>query len=97
MKVIGLAENGDYISIVSHTELEKCSGKYYGNLPKLKVGASFDIGAGYNFTSDIKSACSGMADAVKNFSRAQASMTEFAVMVSKLPDVPDIAAEGGAT
>lgn len=85
MIVIGTNDQG-YICQVGHTELEKLTDKYYGNLPKLKVGDAMDLGAGYNFRSDIKSACDGMTTAVKNFDAARMTMTKFAVMVSKLPD-----------
>lgn len=97
MKVIGLNDNGGYIAIVDHSELEKSAAKYYGNLPKLKVGDSFNIGAGYDFTSDIKGACEGMTTAVKRFEQAQATMTKFAVMVKNLPPLPTEPTEGGAS
>ena len=87
MKVIGLDGNGQYIAIVTHDELEKCANKYYGKLNKLKVGDAFDIGAGYNFASQIKSSCESMLDAHKNFKYAQDTLTSFAMMVSELPTV----------
>lgn len=92
MKIIGMGERGDeYIAIVSHTELEKCADKYYGNLKPLKVGSEFNVGAGYDFASKIKEACKEMHDAMKAFERAQETMTKFAIMVSELPDSEDAA------
>ena len=84
MIVIGMNDQG-YICQVGHTELEKLTDKYCGNLPKLKVGYTMDLGAGHNFRSDIQSACDGMAKAVKNFDEARMTMTKFAVMVAGLP------------
>lgn len=76
-----------YIAIIGHTELEKSAGKYYGNMPKLKIGDSVDIGAGYNFSSDIKSTCNSMIETMKKFENAQKAITDFSIMVSKLPIV----------
>ena len=88
MKVIGKTQedSGDYIAIVSHIELEKLFDKYYGNLPRMKVGDAVDLGAGYNFRRDIKSVCEKMESATKAFHDAQATMLKFAVMVGQLPD-----------
>ena len=96
MKIIGkTSENGgDYLAIINHTELEKLTDKYYGQLSALKVGDSMDLGAGYNFRGDIQSACRAMQDASKAFAKAQATMLAFSVMVSQLPDGQP--AEGGA-
>lgn len=96
MKIIGLAANGDYIAIVGHSELEKSANKYYGKLEKLRVGEEFDLGKGYNFTGDIKSACSNMTDAYKAFERSRATLQSFAVMVAALPEPSQDTSEGGA-
>ena len=85
MIVIGMNDQG-YICQVSHAELEKLADKYYGNLPKLKVGDTMDLGAGHNFRRDIKDACDGMTRAVTNFNVARKAMTKFAIMVATLPD-----------
>lgn len=87
MKVIGLTEengwNDAYICIVYHDELAKCMDQVYPNkLPKLKVGATLDIGAGYNFRSDISNACDKMQKAMEAFKSAQDTMLKFANMVS---------------
>lgn len=87
MIVIGKNDQG-YICQVGHTELEKLTDKYYGNLPKLNVGDTMDLGAGYNFRSDIKSACDGMTKAVTNFDAARLTMTKFAAMVAGLNEEP---------
>lgn len=86
MKVIGLAEesswNNIYICLVSHDELAKCADQVYPNkLPRLKVGDTFDIGAGYNFRSDISSACDRMKNSMEAFKSAQDTMLKFANMV----------------
>ena len=86
MKVIGLDEKGNYIAVVSHTEVEKLTNKYYGNLKKLEIGESLDLGGGYDFTGQIQSACKGMTDAMKNFNSAQKTMQQFAIMTLKLEE-----------
>jgi hypothetical protein len=95
MEIIGM-QGERYIAIVNHTELEKLAGKYYGNMPKLKIGDSFDIGAGYNFSSEIKSACHSMSETMKRFENAQKAITDFSIMVSKLPVVNDDSSENKA-
>ncbi len=85
MKVIGMADREQYLVVVSHTELEMVAGKYYGNMERLKVGDSMDLGAGYSYRSDIKSACDGMAQAVQGFERAQKTLMKFALLVAQLP------------
>ena len=66
MKIIGDAGNKNYLVEISHTEIEKVIGKYYGKLNALKVGEVVDIAAGYDFASDILSACKAMTDASKD-------------------------------
>lgn len=87
MKVIGLTQESSwgntYICVVSHDELAKCADQVYPNkLPKLKVGDTFDIGAGYNFRSDISSVCDRMKNSMEAFKSAQDTMLKFANMVS---------------
>lgn len=86
MKIIGKAENGDYIAVVSHSEIEKSVDKYYGNLPKLDIGASFNLGQGYDFRAQIQGSCRTMTDAVKQFESARATLFMFAAMIAALPD-----------
>ena len=89
MKVIGKTKEngGDYIAVVSHTELQKLSNRYYGSseLEPLKIGGEMDLGAGYNFRNEIQRCCKQMEDATKAFHDAQATMLRFAVMVGQLP------------
>lgn len=95
MKVIGKTKEngGDYIAVVSHTELQKVSNRYYASneLLQLKIGEEMDLGAGYNFRHDIQRAGKQMEDAVKAFNDAQTTMLKFAVMVGQLP--PEAPAE----
>lgn len=88
MKVIGLTQESSwdntYICLVSHDELAKCADQVYPNkLPRLKVGDTFDIGAGYNFRSDISSACDRMKSSMEAFKSAQDTMLKFANMIIK--------------
>ena len=55
MKVIGKNED-DYIVTVSHYELEKFMGQYYGKMDRLKIGDDVNLGAGYDYMTDTKSA-----------------------------------------
>lgn len=84
MKVIGTT-GSDYICIVSHAELEKVADKYYGKMEKLKIGDETNLGSGYDFRAAIGQACKGMTDAERDFDRARATLTRFAVMVATLP------------
>lgn len=86
MKVIGTGANGAYLCEVSHTELEKLTDKYYGNLKPLKIGDEMNLGAGYDFRASIKESCKGMMDADLSFDRARATLQRFAIMVSALPE-----------
>lgn len=56
MKVIGMAENDIYICRVTHSELEKFMGLYYGNMKRLKVGDELDLAKGYDFHRDVMDA-----------------------------------------
>jgi hypothetical protein len=88
MKVIGKAGSDTYLCEVRHSELEKLTDKYYGNLKRLEVGDTLDLGEGYDFRNDIRTACSGAADAIKRFHSVAGSLHKFAVMVGDLPEVP---------
>ena len=83
MKIIGMQDDSTYLAIVSHTELEKSVNLYYGNMKKLKVGDSIDLGQGYNFSSKIESVCRDMLSATKSFDEAKATLMAFAVMVAE--------------
>ena len=86
MKIIGIDEKGNYIAVVTHMEVEKVFDKYYGKTEKLNIGQVIDLGGGYRFRTDIKSACEKMESAMKAFSECKKTMTDFAVMVGRLPD-----------
>lgn len=83
MKVIAKASESKYLCEVSHDELEKFMGKYYGNMAKLSVGQEIDLGQGHNFSSRIETACRQMADAMKAFDEARKVMTDYALVISK--------------
>ena len=55
MKVIG-KNTDDYIVTVSHSELEKFMGQYYGKMDRLKIGDDVNLGAGYDYMIDTKRA-----------------------------------------
>lgn len=82
MKVIAKANDSTYICEVSHDELEKFFNQYYGKHPKLSVGASVNLGQGYDFAGRIESACNKMAEAMKAFEEARKVMTSYAVAVA---------------
>jgi hypothetical protein len=87
MKVLGIVSHKKYLVEVEHTELEKLTGNYaYAkSLKELKVGDEMNLGTGYNFTSDIQSACKAMSGAMESFEKAQSTMRSFALMVADLP------------
>ncbi|MDR7094131.1 hypothetical protein [Hydrogenophaga laconesensis] len=82
MKVIAKISEGRYMCEVSHEELEKCLDKYYGNMGKLSVGDSLNLGQGYDFAVRIESACKKMAEAVEGFDHARSTMTAYALAVA---------------
>jgi hypothetical protein len=66
MKVIGtMGRRSDYIVSVSHTELEKFLGLYYGKLNELHVGQEIDLGKGYDHASEIAHAMRTTQEFVK--------------------------------
>jgi len=83
MKVIGIQDRDNYLAIISHTELEKSANLYYGNMKRLEVGDTVDLGQGYNFSSKIEGVCKDMLDAMKSFEAAKATLMAFAVMVAE--------------
>lgn len=85
MKVIGKASNDTYLCEVTHDELEKSVNLYYGKLPRLEVGSKMDMGAGYNFTSQIECCLKRMEEADRDFMRARETLLAFAKMVGQLP------------
>lgn len=91
MKIIGEQGNGVFIATVTRSEIEKLHDKYYAKdtIPKTNVGSEYDLSAGYDFRSDIKKSCNEMIDAMKQFKRAQDTMTRFALMVAEMPDLGD--------
>jgi hypothetical protein len=93
MKVIGKDEKGNYIAVISKTEVQKVCDKYYNKMPDLEVGQEFDLSGGYEFRNDIKAACDKMVSVMNQFDSAKKTMFEFAVMVNKLPAEVDASAE----
>ena len=85
MKVIGTISDQHYLAQVTHTELEKLSGNYYGKLKELRVGDEMDLGMGYNFTTDIQAVCKKMTDAMEAFEKARVTLNSFALMLASLP------------
>ena len=88
MKVIGTANDNNYIVSVSHSELEKCFAKYYNKLERLKIGEEIDLGMGYDYHSKIVEVCSGMVEATKRFEASQKAtlaMSRAIVKAVKLP------------
>lgn len=82
MKVIGMIDSSTYLCEVSHSELEKSVDLYYGNLDKLRVGSTLNLGDGYDFRADIKNACSTMANAEASFVNAQKTLYRFAMLIA---------------
>lgn len=88
MKVLGISGqyNNSYICEVSHDELCNLMNKSTGgdnSLAKLKVGETMNLGEGYNFLYEIRSACRDLVDAHKSFGNAQKTMIKFAEMMKE--------------
>ena len=86
MKVIAKVEQDVYICQVSHTEIEKYLGLYYGKLKGVIVGTEIDLSKGFQYHSEILGAMkkttefieanSHIVSAIMNGLRIQASATD---------------------
>jgi hypothetical protein len=64
MKVIGMAGDnwsGQYICVITHSEIEKYLGLYYcrdesKKLKRLEIGNTVDLGKGHDYASEIQQA-----------------------------------------
>lgn len=56
MKIIALAGSNKYIAEIDHAEVEKFFNLYYGKMKELKIGANIDLGRGYDWSFEIKTA-----------------------------------------
>lgn len=95
MQIIGRVNGDTYLAQVTHTELEQAADLYYGKLPKLEVGATVDLAAGYNYRAEIREACRSMVEASERFERAQRTLLAFARMVCDLPEPAESAGGEG--
>jgi hypothetical protein len=82
VKVIAKVSERTYLAEVSHDEIEKAFNKYYGKLEPLKVGETLDLGIGFDFSGKIEQACKAMVIANEAFSKAQSTMTAYALAVA---------------
>ena len=79
MKVLGLSETGynkKYICEVDHRELEKFLNQYYDKMKKLDVGDEVDLGKGYDFASDAKSAFGSLSETIEKNGKVLRAITE---------------------
>ena len=82
MKIIGEANSGHYVAIVSKDEIEKVFDKFYGKMPAIQVGDTINIAQGYDFRGEIQRVCSSMQESMRSFDRARATLQQFAMMVA---------------
>jgi hypothetical protein len=82
MKVIAKSSERAYLCEVSHDEIEKFMGLYYGNMKTLAVGQEVDLGQGHNFAVRIDDACKRMTEAMKAFDDARKVMTNYAMVIA---------------
>lgn len=82
MKIIGEANSGHYVAIVSKDEIEKVFDKFYGKMPAIKVGDTINLAQGYEFRNDIQRVCDSMQESMKSFGQARATLQQFAMMVA---------------
>lgn len=67
MRVIGLVDDRTYVCVVARSEIEKYLGLYYNKrLEGIKVGSEIDLGAGYDFASQVKEAMTKTRDFVQS-------------------------------
>ena len=86
MKVLGEATSG-YICEVSHSEIEKFLGLYYGKMNRLKVGEEVNLGEGYDWEGKISSALRQSQDFVKaNQPIIQSLMSGYSVLVNLIKE-----------
>lgn len=83
MKIIGEANSGHYVAIVSKDEIEKAFDKFYGKMPAIKIGDTINIAQGYDFRNDIQRMCNSMQESMRHFSAAQHTLQQFAMMVAE--------------
>jgi len=78
MKIIGITgeHKDEYIAQVSHEELEKFLGVYYGGLHNLKVNDTVDLGRGYNFLKEIKDAFQKTKEFIEGHEKIIKAITE---------------------
>ena len=76
MKVIAKIEHGIFICEVTHGEVEKFMGKYYGHLKTLEVGDEIDLGKGHDFFSDTTDALRKTKDFMESNSKTIKTILE---------------------
>ena len=86
MKVIGKISDSRYICEVSHDELEKYLGLYFGKMTKILVGEVVDLGAGYNYHGQIKKICDSMEESIRYYKSNQDTLLAFVKLMKELPD-----------
>ena len=82
MKIIGEANRGHYVAIISKDEIEKAFDKFCGKMPVIKVGDTINLAQGYDFRNDIQRVCNSMQESMRHFSAAQHTLQQFAMMVA---------------
>ena len=81
MKVIAIKRDRGYVCEVSHSELEKFLGLYYGKLDSLKEGDSIDLSKGFDFHHATLSALKKTQEFIEsNGELIRAIMTGITVM-----------------
>lgn len=89
MKIIGKTDGYDtFIATVNKLELEKHANLYHGKMGELKIGQEIDLGAGYNFHTNIVSACERMKAAMESFDSSRRTMLAFATLVGAKTEMP---------
>jgi hypothetical protein len=89
MKIIGIVSESrfdrrKYICEVSHSEIEKFLNLYYDKLERLSAGDTVDLGTGYDFHDDIKTALETTKKFIKdNQKTVNAIMNGLTVVANK--------------
>lgn len=66
MLVIGKVKNDEYICTISHIELEKFLGLYYGGKKTIEVGEEINLGIGYDYVKETESAMRKTEEIIKS-------------------------------
>lgn len=84
MRVIGTGKGDLLICEVGHHELEKFMNLYHGKMDRLKIGDTVDLGRGYDFAAEARSAMGATDRLIQSHAAVVRSITEGVTLCSRL-------------